>query len=112
MLLPFVHCAIVAVSFSIYCLLNVDNRDSLYIKNNYPQIWKKLHPWGDLSRNNISDLAYIKGKYDDGSDEELNNIKSNRRVTTQVILRTFLLVPVSWMINIIVIILRDRYLAH
>ncbi|MFC1738544.1 hypothetical protein ACFL1G_05785 [Planctomycetota bacterium] len=72
-----------------------------YIQEHYPEIWKRFHPWGDRSYSNIYYLPFLRGKYDDGSDERLNRIKFDGKVNSILLLWTFLLNPVIWIFNFI-----------
>ena len=50
MVLPFVHCPVLwAVLFLRSFSDPWMGPSSLYIKDRYPDLWKQLHPWGDLS---------------------------------------------------------------
>jgi hypothetical protein len=71
---------------------------SLYIRERYPTIWKKLHPWGDLSRNTFTALAFARGEYDDGADPRLNELKTECKTTIVFQLWAFALIPASWLV--------------
>ncbi len=66
-----------------------------YIKTAYPDIWKKLHPWGDRSVNNFADWAFFAGKYDDGKDSKLNDIKLYFVTSGLLIAWPFFIIPVA-----------------
>ena len=108
MFLPFAHCGIVCIFliiYGIYDWINLDkNADAQYIKNNYQKIWNNLHPWGDYSYNSLASIQFLRGKYDDGSDEKLNKIKFSHKINFKLILWTFFLVPIIWFINIAMLI--------
>jgi hypothetical protein len=77
--------------------------DEQYIKSNHPVAWKKLHPWGDTSYCGFTYFRFIKGKYDDGTDERLNRIKFKRKVNSNLMFWPFLLTLVIWISNLLLI---------
>lgn len=79
----------------------IDTEDNDCIKNTHPSIWKELHPFGDSSRNSIAGLMFSRGKYDDGSDEKLNQIKFKQWVYFKLIMGTLIMVPLLWCCNTI-----------
>lgn len=98
-LIPLLHC----LGFWAFLLLcsfpNPRSGDSaLYIKRNYPEIWKRLRPFGDYSANTMASLAFVAGKYDDGSDQCLQDIKARIRGLAIIIVWPFLVTPICWMI--------------
>src|SRR6185295_52324 len=51
-LLPFVHCPLLWAVLFLRSLPDPwTSRSSLYIRDNHPEIWKRLHPWGPISHN-------------------------------------------------------------
>ena len=104
MLLPFANLGmiwLILVGYGIYWWSNYDKySETKYLKSNYPKIWKKLHPWGDVSINGFAGLFFIYGKYDDGSDEHLNQIKQNQKENLKMMSWVFFLVPAVWFMNI------------
>ena len=79
---------------------NLDD-DSKYIKVKYPEVWKKLHPWGDYSYNNFNSIAFVKGQYDDGSDSKLNEIKKRYIAKIIPLVWTFGLTLVSFIVTFV-----------
>lgn len=107
-LLPFVHVGIIIVCSMVYvmfrwCRDSFIGDDEQYIKSNYPDVWKKLRPWGDTSHNGFTTLRFIKGKYDDGTDDRLNLIKSKYIIRQNLIGWPFLLILVVWIFNFVLI---------
>lgn len=69
--------------------------DSKYIKAKHPEIWKKLHPWGDYSHSSPNGIAFLGGQYDDGSaDGRLNEIKKKYVAET---------IPFIWALGLVLI---------
>jgi hypothetical protein len=103
MSLPVVNLAVICLILFIHTLywwLDYEKYfETQYLKNNYPAIWKKLHPWGHFSINGFAGICFLLGKYDDGGDEKLNQIKQNQKENWKMILWVFLLVPVVWISN-------------
>lgn len=110
-LLPFANCGAMCGVFMIYGVYwwsNYDNYiETQYLKEKYPEIWKKLHPWGDWSVNGFAGLFFIFGRYDDGSDDKLNQIKLNQKANAKLLCWIFFLVPVSWVLNLCGLLLSD-----
>jgi len=107
-ILPFAHLFVVVVFymvFGFYQLLTGRwiGDDEQYIKSNHPIIWKKLHPWGDNSRNDFTTIRFIKSRYDDGTDERLNQIKFRYKVNSNLMCWPFLLTLVIWISNLLLI---------
>lgn len=71
---------------------------SAYIKSQHPDVWRRLHPWGDYSFGSSSTVAFIAGRYDDGSDEQLNFIKAGLKRLNYLLMWPFLLIPATWLI--------------
>lgn len=103
---PFAHLMAVVVVYMVYSLYwwfhIAKNPDLQYIKNKYPDIWKRLHPWGDYSINGFASILFHAGKYDDGSDENLNRIKAYGRIQQRLIAWPFLLMIVVAFITVII----------
>ena len=76
---------------------------NMYIKKSYPGIWTKLHPWGDFSHNGFAYIGFLLGRYDDGTDGNLNRIREKQKRGTKILLWVFFLVPAVWIINLIAI---------
>lgn len=106
LLFPFFNCAIVDLIIIFFILFNLkkitNNRSAKYIKEEYPGIWKKLHPAGVYSYTFTTFWAFVRGKYDNGFDERLNLIKSNEKEKLRFIIWVNLLTPVFWAINLII----------
>jgi len=107
-ILPFAHTGLIVVSLMVYSAYrwSTDSfigKDEQYIKCNYPIIWKKLRPWGDCSGNGFATMRFIKGKYDDGTDDKLNHIKFNYKVNMNLTCWTFFLTAVVWFFNLLLI---------
>lgn len=107
-ILPFIHLGLITISFIAYSLYKLIRGRWLggnerYIKCNYPVIWKKLHPWGDCSRNSFTFLRFIKDRYDDGTDDRLNQIKFEYKVGSNLICWPFVLTAGIWFSNLFLI---------
>ena len=106
---PFIHCGIIVVCYLGFgirrWIFGIINNDEQYIKVNHPQIWKKLHPWGDCSQNSFGHLGFIAGNYDDGTDERLAEIKRKFNVNIILLLYPFVLTLWIWLLNVFLIIL-------
>jgi hypothetical protein len=110
MLLPFVHFGIWAVVSGIQQLITIIGEKSLYspyIKNNYPKIWKKLHPWGDVSHSPWSLYFVFKG-HKRIKDETINEICSTAKIQIKLLILPFLLVVIVWIVNILFILIREN----
>jgi uncharacterized membrane protein YbhN (UPF0104 family) len=111
MFLPFGHLGLFVIIYFIYTVYYYatlkKNEDSQYVKNKYSDIWSRLHPAGDISYNTFEWRKFLKGKYDDGSDDRLNRIKFKQRIYSRIIIWAFLLVPVIWLINMAGMLLSD-----
>ena len=107
-ILPFTHLGVVYVFYLVFILYKIrtgqlfDDYEQ-YIKNNYPIIWEKLHPWGDFSQNTFAATGFIRSRYDDGTDEKLNNIKFRYKVNKDLLSWPFYLTLVIWMSNLLLI---------
>ena len=115
MMIPFIHlgcvwCILMLYGF-FYWVRIYENDDAMYIKSNYPYIWKKLHPFGDISINSFASIQFLRGKYDDAKDERLNRIKNSQKKGLKLMLRTFFLVPIIWFCNIVSMVL-GKILLH
>ena len=105
MLLPFIAIIILWLLLLISTIYNkiqpIDSEDNDCIKNTYPSIWKELRPFNDSSRNSFSGLMFSRGKFDNGSDEKLNQIKFKQLVYFKLIMGTLIMLPVLWRCNTI-----------
>ncbi len=114
-LLPFIHCGLVWVVFAIYTAYYYSTNylkegdPSFYIKQNYPQIWTKLHPLGDLSNNSFAYFDFYGLVYDDGSDPCLNKIRILWKKHALLEVATFFLVPSIWFFNLFLVYLRTKF---
>ena len=107
-ILPFAHLCVVYVFYIVFVFNKILTgrwlgADERYIKSNYPNIWEKLHPWGDYSVNSFTAIRFLKNKYDDGTDERLNQIKFRYKVNSNLLLWPFFLTLVIWMSNLLLI---------
>ena len=99
MCLPFFHCFLLWAVLFIRSLPDPwMSPSSLYIKQNYPEIWKRLRPWGDLSHNTFAAFAFLAGRYDAGGDPHLELIKERSRRLTILFVWPLALIPVCWAI--------------
>lgn len=107
-ILPFAHLGLIVVYSMIYGFYrlikgNYIGKDEQYIKTNYPEIWKKLRPMGDYSHNTFATIRFIKGRYNNGTDDRLNKIKFKYKVNSNLACWPFLLTLVIWLFNILLI---------
>jgi len=106
-LLAFGHLAIITsclMAYGLYWHLTdrqARDPDSQYIKANYPEIWRRFHPRGDRSQNTFASIPFIRDKYDDGTDDRLNEIKFKTKVLQNLAGWPFLLTIVVWLFNFI-----------
>jgi len=79
--LPFWHFGgLICLSFICTMFFRKGEEDSRYIEKSYPEIWNKLHPFGKrMYFNTFGNINFIRGKYDNGTDEKLSCIKSRRK---------------------------------
>ena len=108
--LPFAHMGLIIVPLFVYrgyayITGNYLSKDEQYIKSNHPDIWKKIHPRNDYTFTFLGGSRFIKGRYDDGSDDQLNQIKFNCKVKTNLMCWPFLLILVVWLFNLLLIFL-------
>lgn len=75
---------------------------SRYIKENHPEIWRKLHPNSDFTSNTFTNYCFALGHYDDGSDPRLNGIKSGMKRLNRLVIWPFLLIPATWAIWLLI----------
>ena len=110
-LLPFIHFAIWAVlwvAFFFFTMGKIESSvSSKYIKERYPKIWKKLHPWGDYSCG-LGYLSFLRGKFDNGTDQLLNQIKNHEKARAILLIWPLLLVVGVWIINVAIIIIKIK----
>jgi len=107
-ILPFAHTALIIVSVMVYAGYrwakdNFIGKNEQYIKCYYPVIWKKLRPGGDFSYNIYAATRFLKGEYDDGTDDKLNHIKLNYKVNKNLIYWAFFLTVVVWLFNFLLV---------
>ena len=100
MILPIINCVAVAIPLLVRSWDLSYGESSRHVKVRYPQIWKKLHPWGDLSYNPFAADSFMDGRYDDGTDSRLNAIKLAFRHIKLFSFWAFLLIPATWAIAV------------
>jgi uncharacterized membrane protein YbhN (UPF0104 family) len=114
MIFPFVICFILLILIAILSVINFRNfrKDgaSQYLEKQMPDLWKRLHPWGNYSHNGFAYISFLRGKYDNGSDQKLNIIKRNEKENVLFLLWVLLLTPLSWGVNVSIIFLK-RFMA-
>jgi hypothetical protein len=107
-ILPFAHCGIIWLFLIPYSWFTYGKgSDEEYIKEKYKAVWHKLHPWGQRSYNSFAWISFLFGKYDNGNDAKLEDIKRRSRRVAGLVLWTFFLVPVSWIVNFSILALRN-----
>ncbi|HEY5583775.1 MAG TPA: hypothetical protein VIK78_04700 [Ruminiclostridium sp.] len=87
-------------------LSNNHKVDSLgYIKVKYPIIWEKVFSGGFSIINPFSIVMvnFLKGHFDDGNDEIMNNLKSILKKDLYIHIFAFFIIPVVWFTNLIFI---------
>lgn len=94
-LLPMIHLgSITLFGFVCYCYSESPNckwrKDDEYIKQNYPEIWNRLHTGitgkvSSLYGNSFAGSKFITGKFDNGTDDRLNRIKFSVRFGQNII---------------------------
>src|SRR5512138_575878 len=102
MVLPMINCFIV---WAIMCIASFSNflelsPSNLYIKEKYPQIWQRMHPWGDHFYNSFTISAFMAGKYDDGTDKHLQLIKERMRQENNLMVFPFAMILLFWAVAI------------
>jgi hypothetical protein len=90
-LLPFIHLLMVTIISIIrlicWRLKIYKDPNYEYIKNSYPDIWIRIFSAGDnRTGNNFAAFSFLRGKYDDGSDNKLNQVKTNIRLNILFVL--------------------------
>lgn len=114
--LPFIHCGVAWIFIIVRSVwwytsgirtLFMDR----YIEENYPDIWKRLHPWWPVpsARLTRDGLNFIRGRYDNGTDEKLNQIKFTIRVNYYLTLWPFLLILMIWLFSYVLMVVFDRF---
>jgi hypothetical protein len=74
--------------------------DSDYVKENYPEIWKLFAP--HLQSWRVTPLLrFLRGRYDDGTDERLNRVKQEMNDNHWILGGGFFLMVGLEMLNII-----------
>jgi hypothetical protein len=106
-ILPFIQPIFLLIFYIIYTFYYYFNfyekKENIYIKENYPHIWKKLHPWGDFSINGFAGIMFMMGKYDDNHDKQLNEIRYKYRNTVFLTILPFIIIIFSWTNSIILL---------
>jgi len=100
MLIPFIHLGIIWIDI-IFTGLSKSFKgkayeEEYYIRDNYPELWKKCHPWGDSSYNSLGYISLYKTKTDD---PKLIKIIEKSKNNDKWMLSVFLLVPIIWLIS-------------
>jgi hypothetical protein len=86
--------------------LEESDHDIKYIKIMYPEIWKRIYPRGHtMHQNPFAHMLFIRGKYDDGTDERLNEIKFKIKLYQNLVGWPFLLTIVIWLFNVALMVL-------
>jgi hypothetical protein len=100
-LIPFIH---TGINFIYLFILRVKQFSSgsvyeehYYIKENYPKLWKTMHPWGDHSRNSFGYFSFMRYQTEDPI---LLNLIDELKDQTKWILSVFCLTPVIWFISV------------
>ena len=103
----FIVFTVVLISFSIFWHAHFVpynkwlGTDSEYVKENYPDIWKRVAPHLQALRNPLFFFRFIRGHYDDGTDERLNRIKQEMKDNQNLIAGGFLLLVGTELFNVI-----------
>ncbi|MGA1870962.1 MAG: hypothetical protein ACMUJM_20690 [bacterium] len=107
MIAPFVHGIVFAMGLNIYAAIHFNKGTSMeYIQEKHPEIWYKISKHGAWGAH-YTIASFVKGKYDDGKDKRLNEIKHRLQKTRWMVAWSFFLIFGSWMLNIFAIILRS-----
>ncbi len=108
-LLPFVHFGIWSLIWAGNFLMNIGDMKtsvySSYIKENYPKLWKNLHPWGDLSHG-VGGFSFIFGNPEKETDDILNSIRFHERIRLKLLIYPFLIVIFIWALNLTIVLLK------
>jgi len=96
MVLPILAIGVLLFAHGIYLWVGKRDIYSEYIKSNYPEIRRKvadtrIWTWG----------FFIRGKYDDGTDEKLNQIKLEAKRNRNLIFGAFSSILIIEMFNLI-----------
>jgi hypothetical protein len=107
LLLPFIHNGVVFfIAFIVFIRNSMrkwKNGDLEYLKEAYPDVWKKLKPWGDSSNNSFTFLKFVFGGYIvKGHDEIVDNIRNRMAKLNMAILYPFCLILIVWITTFIV----------
>ena len=103
MVLPFLAMGVLLGAYGIYLWMGKRDIFSEYVKSNYPEI-----------RRNVADTRiwtlgfFIRGKYDDGTDEKLNQIKLEAKKNRTLIIGTFSSIYIIEMFNLVLFVCYHR----
>ena len=105
-ILPFISCGVAwaIIFFAIY----KDREHTVYndyIRDNYPDAWKAMHPFGDFSIDTFAVGRFLAGKFDDGNDEKINEIKFHAAVYQYLQVWAFFLIFIVWGFNFFLIVM-------
>ena len=106
MFFSFISCI---VYFQIrFFFLHKITKDWQYVKDHYPQIFEKLDPLFQFGKySKINHYNFLKGKFDDGKDEKLNQIKFSIKATRRLLVIAFILAIFGVFISMAMIVVKE-----
>lgn len=94
--LPLSHAAVFAGVQMFRSWRTAADDDDDYIRDHHPRIWRWLHPMGRFSYNSFASFNFLRGRYDDGTDERLQQIKARRVRSAWHFEAAVFLIPLCW----------------
>ena len=84
----------------------LQTEDGYYLYHSHPEIWNELTKKNPNRIDMFAIAKFKQGGYDDGSDNQLNLIKKKLRYIPFIALYPFLLIIASWLLGVIVILVK------
>lgn len=98
---PFLHLMITLILEAIHThsspTKDVLKKKDNYIYENYPDIWKKLHPWGKGSFNSFGTIYFMRLET---NDSKLIEIQNDLKDDAKWHICTFILAPIIWALSV------------
>ena len=107
LLLPFVHTFVATILILVLSIRNAilkkRNVDYEYIKDQYPEVWKMMKPWGEHSNNSFAFQKFLFGGFiKKGEDEIIDRIRLRMHKVNLALIFPFALTAVIWIATFIV----------